>query len=134
MITSSVRRILALAVLLPLALFAAPGDGAAQDFDLTGDWVLTVSSPNGSGTRSLTLVQKDGELTGSISSSMATGDLTGSVEGNTVTFVAAIFMDSGAFEIVYNATYQDGTLVDGVVDFGDYGGGTFTGARKTEGG
>ena len=127
-------RLMTLVALLPLVLFAAPGDGAAQDFDLTGKWVLTVSSPNGSGTRELTLVQKDGELTGSISSSMATGDLTGSVEGTTVTFVAGIFMDSGAFEIVYNATYVDGELKDGVVDFGDYGGGTFTGRRKPEGG
>ncbi|MBT8402790.1 MAG: hypothetical protein KJP18_02960, partial [Gemmatimonadetes bacterium] len=62
-------------------LVAAPNSPlAAQDVDLTGDWVLTVQSPNGTGTRDVTFVQEDGELTGTISSTRASGPLEGTVE------------------------------------------------------
>ncbi len=117
------------ALLLGCALAAAPVQ--AQDFDLTGEWVLTVESPNGTGTRDVTFVQEGDALKGTIASTMAVGDLTGTVDGNRVSFVALIMMESGSgFEVTYTATYVDGELKDGEVDFGDYGGGTFTGKRK----
>ena len=50
------------------------------------------------------------------------------VEGDKVTFLAVVEMESGAFEIVYEATVADGEM-KGTVDFGDYGTGTFTGRR-----
>jgi len=51
-----------------------------------------------------------------------------------VTFVAQVFMESGAFEVTYSATWVDGELKEGKVDFGSYGSGTFSGHRKAEGG
>lgn len=64
---------------------------------------------------------------------MAAGGLTGTVEGTAVRFVAVVAMDTGDFEVTYQATLKDGMLVDGRVDFGDYGSGTFTGRRKESG-
>jgi hypothetical protein len=104
---------------------------APQVPDVSGAWTLTVQSPNGTGTREVTINQDGSAITGYISSSMATGELRGSVEGDQIFFVAVVAMDSGDFEITYQATLQDGMMVDGVVDFGDYGGGTFTGKRKS---
>ena len=121
-------------LLLASTLLATPQGSLAQDFDLTGDWILNVESPNGMGERQVTFVQEGNTLTGTISSSMATGDLTGTIDGNSVTFAAVIIMSGGAFEIVYTATYEDGTLKDGTVDFGEYGSGGFTGRRKESGG
>ena len=115
-------------LLLALAASGLPAEAAAQGLDLSGAWVLTVTSPNGTGERQVIFVQDGHDLTGQISSSRATGALTGSVEGDKVTFLAVVEMESGAFEIVYEATVADGEM-KGTVDFGDYGTGTFTGRR-----
>ena len=124
------------ALLLAVTVLGA-GEAAAQGepgpkpaFDLTGEWILDVMSPNGAGTRDVTFTQDGNKLTGEIASSMAAGPLTGTIEGNVVTFVAAVYMESGAFEITYRASWVDGELKEGTVDFGSYGSGTFTGHRK----
>lgn len=103
---------------------------AAPAADLSGDWVLTVETPNGTGTRNVTFEQEGGALSGTISSSMAAGPLVGSIVGDQVSFVATVSMSSGDFDIVYEATLRDGRLVDGIVDLGAYGSGTFTGERR----
>lgn len=137
----SLRAVLASLVVLALVSACAGSPGApggspavarvaAPAADLSGDWVLTVETPNGTGTRNVTFEQEGGALSGTISSSMATGPLVGSIVGDQVSFVATVSMSSGAFEIVYEATLRDGRLVDGIVDLGDYGSGTFTGERR----
>lgn len=118
--------------------FALAAPAIAQDpeppaADLTGEWVLTVESPNGTGTREVEFEQDGNELGGTIASTMASGELTGTVDGTSVRFTAVVAMDTGDFEIVYRATIADGALVDGTVDFGTYGSGTFTGRRKDAG-
>ena len=129
------------AALLMAVVLAAAGTVAAQEKDapkpagdLTGAWILNVLSPNGAGTRDVTFVQDGNALTGEIASSMAAGPLTGTIEGDVVTFVATVFMESGAFDVTYRATWVDGELKNGTVDFGSYGSGTFTGHRKEAGG
>ena len=88
---------------------------AAQQSSLTGEWVFTVESPNGTGTRQVTLVQEGDSLSGTIASSRAAGDITGWIEGDNVTIRTELMMETGAFTV------------------GDYGVGTFTG-RRVEGG
>jgi len=102
--------------------------GAAQEFDLSGDWVFTVQSPNGTGTREVTITQEGDVVTGTVSSSRAAGDFTGVVEGDQVTFTVLLTMDSGQFAVTYDAVIVDDEM-EGTVDFGDYGAGTFTGQR-----
>ena len=127
--------VLPIIVLLGAADAAAQGDPAEEPaFDLTGEWILNTMSPNGAGTRDVTFLQDGYTLTGEIASSMAVGDLEGSIDGTTVSFLAVVFMESGPFEISYEATYEDGELKDGTIDFGTYGTGTFTGHRKPESG
>lgn len=137
MTLSTITRPLAgAATALALALaFSAPG--AAQDetppappaTDLTGEWVLTVELTNGAGSRAVEFVQDGNELTGTIASSMASGDLTGTIDGDQVNFSVVLAMETQLFKVSYSATWRDGMLVDGTVDLGDYGSGTFTGER-----
>jgi hypothetical protein len=117
--------------LVGLLFLAAGAPGISAQTDLSGEWVFTVQSPNGTGTRQATLVQEGDSITGTISSDRATGDLMGTVEGNVVTLTALLMMASGPFEVVYEAEFTDSTMT-GTVDFGDYGDGTFTG-RRVEG-
>lgn len=105
---------------------------AAQQSSLTGEWVFTVESPNGTGTRQVTLVQEGDSLSGTIASSRAAGDITGWIEGDNVTIRTELMMETGAFTVFYTAT-RSGETLTGDVDFGDYGVGTFTG-RRVEGG
>ncbi len=128
------RRLPALTLLFVSLGFAAPA--AAQDEpaeDLTGEWVLTTLTPNGEGRRDVVFQQDGNTLTGTIASSMAEGPLEGIIDGEVVIFTAFISMDTADFEIVYEATLVDGELVDGTLQIGDYGSGTFTGRRKEAG-
>ncbi len=119
-------------VLLTLASFGVGATGvSAQTPDLSGEWIFTVQSPNGTGTRRATLVQEGDSITGTISSDRASGDVIGAVEDGVVTLNALLMMASGPFEVVYQAEVTDNSMT-GTVDFGSYGSGTFTG-RKADG-
>jgi hypothetical protein len=115
-------------LLLAFAAGGFPGQIEAQAVELSGAWVLTVESPNGTGERQVTFIQDGDALSGEISSSRAAGLLIGTVVGDEVTFVATVMMDSGAFDITYRATVTGDEMV-GTVDFGSYGRGTFTGHK-----
>lgn len=117
-------------LLLAITVIGVPARIEAQGIDLSGSWVLTVESPNGTGERHVTFVQDGDAVSGEISSSRAAGLLIGTVDGDEVTFVATVLMDSGAFDITYRAMVT-GDEMTGTVDFGSYGRGTFTG-RKVE--
>lgn len=127
----------AAAFALTLALSApaaAQDDPAPPAADLTGEWVLTVALTNGAGSRAVEFVQDGNELTGTIASSMASGDLNGTIVGDQVSFSVVLAMETTLFEVSYQATWKDGLLVDGTVDLGSYGSGTFTGERvETDG-
>ncbi len=128
-VTRQILRVRALpALLLALGVLGSPSGATAQDVDLTGDWVFTVESPNGSGERQVTFVQDGNALSGEISSSRAAGALTGTIDGDQVTFVAMVMMDSGPFEITYTGTVT-GDEMSGSVEFGSYGSGKFQGHR-----
>jgi hypothetical protein len=113
---------------MAIGILGFPGGATAQDVDLTGDWVFTVDSPNGSGERQVTFVQEGNKLSGEIASSRAAGPLSGSIEGAEVAFVAMVMMESGPFEITYTGTVT-GEGIEGKVEFGSYGSGTFKGRR-----
>jgi hypothetical protein len=115
-------------LLMAIGILGFPAGATAQDVDLTGDWMLTVESPNGTGERQVTFVQDGTELSGEIASSRAAGPLSGTVEGDQIAFVAIVMMDSGPFEITYTGTVT-GDEMEGAVAFGSYGSGTFKGHR-----
>jgi hypothetical protein len=120
---------IAAAVLLLAVSLAAQEKPAAKPADVAGTWDLSVSSPNGTGTRVLKLQQDGEKLTGQIESSMSSGKVAGAVKDNAITFTATVSMETGTFEIYYTGTVDAGKM-SGDVDFGDYGRGTWSGVRR----
>ena len=117
-----------IALLLSASGLAAQ-EKPAKPADVAGTWDLSVTSPNGTGNRLLTLRQDGEKLTGEIESSVGTGKVAGSVKENTIAFTATVTMDTGTFEIAYSGKV-DGDKMSGDVDFGDYGNGTWSGVRR----
>lgn len=117
------------AALLMSASLAAQEKPAAKPADVAGTWDLSVSSPNGTGSRVLKLQQDGEKLTGEIESSMSGGKVAGTIKENAIAFTASVAMDTGTFEIRYTGKV-DGDKMSGDVDFGEYGRGTWSGVRR----
>jgi hypothetical protein len=124
------RTAVAVAAVLSIAVgLAAQDKPAAKPADVAGTWDLSVSSPNGTGSRVLKMRQDGEKLTGEIESSMSSGKVAGSVTGNAIAFTATVGMETGTFEIRYTGKV-DADKMSGDVDFGDYGRGTWSGVRR----
>jgi hypothetical protein len=123
------RMAIVAALLLATVSLAAQEKPAAKPAEVAGTWDLSVSSPNGTGSRVLKLQQDGEKLTGDVTSSMSSGKVTGTVKGSAVAFTAMVSMESGTFEIRYTGKV-DADKMSGDVDFGEYGSGTWTGTRR----
>lgn len=99
--------------------------------NVTGKWSFTVTSDAGTGTPTVTLAQKGDSLTGQYSSqALGERELTGSVKNNAITFAFATEIQGTALTVTYRGTIEDASTMKGTVDFGGYGGGTFTAKRQ----
>ncbi len=113
-------------------LVSAPTDGAAQT-DLSGMWILTVSSEQGDQPLTITITQDGQELT-------ATGDggeigpveMKGTLDGSNVRFEWDLYIEGFELDVVFTGTIGDDGTISGTADFGDLGQGSWT-AKRTEG-
>jgi hypothetical protein len=121
------------AALIALA-FSAPAFAQApadKNVDLTGKWAFAVVTDNGTGTPSVTFKQMGDSLTGHYSSqTLGEQDFKGSVKGNQLTFTMSVSMQGQALTLTYTGTIESKDSLKGTVDFGGFGGGTFTGKRQ----
>jgi imidazolonepropionase-like amidohydrolase len=107
---------------------------APPTVDMTGRWVLTISTPRQ--TQEITLdleMSEDGTLTGDITTDR--GDATiidGWVSGDEFGFTAMQPMGGRTAEVVYTGTVED-TEVSGTASFGGRFSSEFTGTRPGEG-
>ena len=83
------------AVLLTAASLAAQDKRAAKPVDVARTRDLSVASPNGPGSRVLTLQQDGEKLTGEIDSTISSGKVAGPVKGNAIAYTATVAMDTG---------------------------------------
>jgi hypothetical protein len=119
--------------LTPLLIGAPPA--AAQDPapDLSGIWIFTVVTENGTGTPTVTLTQDGDAITGTYSSQrMGTRRLAGTVKGDTLTFRLAADPSADVTMTFIGTIQPDGSL-EGFVDFGGMGGANFTARRQPPG-
>jgi hypothetical protein len=103
---------------------------AAQQvaFDLTGTWLFSVVTENGTGTPTITLKQKGDSISGTYESArMGSLPIRGIVRDSSVTF--ALDTEGGA-TLSFNGTIVDADNLKGEVDFAGMGGATFTAVRK----
>lgn len=114
--------------LMALCLGLALG-AAASAADLTGTWVLTVDSPQGTSNPTMILEQDGNKVTGTYQGSFGSADLTGTVDGDRFTLNAEMSMQGQDFTLTYSGT-QDGDNMSGEVDLAGLGGAGFTGTRQ----
>jgi hypothetical protein len=99
--------------------------------DVTGVWIFTVESQAGKSTPTLTFKQDGETLTGQYSSQlMGQADLTGTVKGQSIEFVVSATVQGTAIALKYTGSVDSKDSMKGTLSAGDFGDGTFTGARK----
>ena len=104
---------------------------AQSKVDVTGNWVLEVTTQAGGTTMPAVTLKQDGEkLTGHYSSqSLGEADLTGTVKGQQIDFGFNVEVQGFALQIHYTGTVAGDTM-KGKISLGELGDGTFTGKRQ----
>lgn len=121
----------ALAALLLATLILTSPVFAADAAKVAGQWNLTIQTPNGPGTPTVTFKQDGETLTGTYKGRFGESPLKGTIKGNDITFSATISPQGQEIQIVYSGTV-DGDSMKGKVKFGDMGESDFTGKKASE--
>jgi len=117
-------------VVAAMAIASAARAGQAR-VDLTGKWLFTVQTTAGGGTPTVTLKQDGEKLTGHYSSQqLGEADLTGTVKGNAITFMFGTDVQGIHIEVTYTGTIENKDSMQGKVNLGGVGDGTFTAKRQ----
>jgi hypothetical protein len=114
--------VLALAVAAPMAALAQT--------DFSGDWLVTIESPQGPATIDLTMKQTGEALTGTVTSPMGSVDFKGKVLKDALNVTYAMNFQGNSIEITMTGTIA-GDAITGNVDFGGLGAVPWTAKRKT---
>jgi hypothetical protein len=99
------------------ALLALAGPALAQEaVDVSGDWEITIESPRGTRTRTVTFEQDGNELTGTMETQMgATPISEGSVNGSEISFTMVFTRGEGSMSLVYTGTVEGDEMSGNVV-------------------
>jgi hypothetical protein len=116
------RRFAALLVTLAVA---AP---AAAQVVVTGDWDITVNSPQGANTVKMSLQQDGEKITGLFKSPMGELPFTGSIAGSDLKFRFTLPFQGQALDITLTGTVNDPSM-SGKADFGGFAEGDWTAKR-----
>lgn len=128
---TTISRLTALVVVILVCGVASMTVGQTNNVDVTGVWIFTVESPAGKSNPTLTFKQEGEKLTGQYSSQlMGQADLTGTIKGQAIEFVVAANVQGTAIDLKYAGSVDSKDSMKGTLSAGDFGNGTFTGARK----
>jgi hypothetical protein len=118
--------------LLAMTLFAIPAYAQGEKkIDVTGKWLLSVTSELGTGTPTVTLKQSGDSLTGHYSSAtFGEADFKGTFKDQKLTFSIKVDAGGNALTVTYSGQMDGENAMKGSVDFGGMGAGTFTGKRQ----
>ena len=95
---------------------------------LTGNWELTLTTPQGSNTVALSLKQEGEKVTGDLNTPMGSLPVTGSSSNGALTLSASVELQGNKLELGL-AGKVDGDALSGTVKFGDFGEFPFSGKR-----
>jgi hypothetical protein len=107
------------------ALLVAP---AAAQINLTGDWDMTIESPQGTNTVKVTLTQDGEKVSGLFKSEMGELPFTGTLVGVDLKFAFAIPIQGQSLDIAVTGKV-DGPTLAGKMQFGGFGEGDWTAKR-----
>jgi len=109
--------------------FAAVLTVAAQSTNVTGNWKLTIETPNGPGSPSVVFKQDGEKLTGTYKGRFGESPLEGTVKGKDIKFTVKVNAQGQELQIEYAGTVEGDTM-KGKVKFGEYGEGSFSGKKE----
>jgi hypothetical protein len=128
---TTVSRLTALVAVILVCGVASMTSAQTNKVDVTGVWVFTVESAAGKSNPTLTFKQDGEKLTGQYSSQlMGQADLTGTIKGQSIEFVVSANVQGTAIDLKYTGSVDSKDSMKGTLSAGDFGDGTFTGARK----
>jgi hypothetical protein len=112
--------------LLVLLLNLAPAWAA----DVTGTWNFAVELGVGSGSPIFVFKQQGDKITGTYSGTLGEAPVTGKIEGDKIEFSFEANAAGEKFRAVYKGVVKNGNTMQGTVDYGQVGDGTFTAKKK----
>src|SRR5262245_15686314 len=110
---------------LLVALLAVP---AAAQNNLTGDWDMTIQSPQGTNTVKVTLTQDGETVSGRVKSQLGELPVTGALTGDDLKIAFTLPIQGQSIDIVMTGKVE-GPILAGKVQFGDFGEGDWTATR-----
>jgi hypothetical protein len=99
---------------------------------VAGAWELTIDTPQGANTSTMTLKQDGEKLTGDLASQMGSTPVTGTFAAGTVAVTANIDIQGASLQLGINGTVNADAM-KGSVKFGDFGEFPFTAKRAAAG-
>lgn len=126
------KRIPALSLTFAVVALAMTGAPVMAQIDVSGTWMLEVSTNQGVTTPVLTLVQAGDMLTGTYSSeALGQNEVVGSVNESLITVSFSTMLQGQAVPVVYRGTIDGHGKMSGMLDIADgMLTGTFTGTRS----
>src|ERR1043166_6524687 len=121
----------ALFTVVAALLVGAPAFAQATPTSVSGDWDVTVVSPQGPNTTRLSLKQDADKLSGMFKSPMGELPVTGAVTGADVKILFTINIQGRPLDITLNGKATDTTMT-GTAVFGTFGEGEFSAKRSEE--
>lgn len=103
---------------------------SAQSVDVTGDWDLTITSPNGTRNSKATLKQDGEKLSGMFKSQRGELPITGSIKGKEIKLSYTVKFQDQDLAITMTGNV-DGDAMKGEADFGGFAQGEWTGKRAS---
>jgi hypothetical protein len=116
--------------LLALAFALSLPHPAIAQADITGDWIVTVESPQGTTSIDATMKQTGEDLTGSITSPMGSVDFKGKVIKDALDVSYTLNLQGNSIEIKMTGTVA-GDSITGNLNFGGMGDVPWTAKKKT---
>jgi len=111
-----------------IILFVVAVPAWAQATNVTGDWDVTINSPQGTGMIKATFKQEGDKLTGALRSPRGETPLTGSVTGKEIKFSYPYKTPEIELTITMTGTV-DGSAIKGKADFGGFAEGDWSASR-----
>jgi hypothetical protein len=115
---------------LALAIVGSAPMAAFAQTDVSGDWLVTIESPQGPVTIDLTMKQAGEALTGTVTSPMGSVDFKGKVLKEALNVSYTMNVQGNSIEITMTGTVA-GDAITGRVDFGGLGEVPWAAKRKT---
>ncbi len=112
------------------AMTSAPVARTADKVDVSGEWEITIQSPQGTFTPSA-VFQQDGEkLTGTYKGRFGESKLEGTVKEKAIQWKTTISIQGESANLVYKGTVESADEMKGSVELGDFGTSEWKAKRK----